>query len=44
MYNRDANGDEAKDRSNCRKHGISCDEARTAFLDEKMRTPAWTDN
>lgn len=29
--------DEAKNRSNRRKHGISFEEARTAFLDENAR-------
>ena len=29
--------DSAKDRTNQRKHGISFDEARTAFLDERGR-------
>jgi uncharacterized DUF497 family protein len=29
--------DEAKNRSNRRKHGITFDEARTAFLDENAR-------
>ena len=29
--------DEAKSRSNRRKHGISFEEARTAFLDENAR-------
>lgn len=29
--------DEAKNRSNRRKHGVSFEEARTAFLDENAR-------
>ena len=29
--------DEAKNRSNRRKHGVSFDEARSAFLDENAR-------
>jgi uncharacterized protein len=30
-------GDPAKDRANQRKHGISFEEARTAFMDEHAR-------
>lgn len=29
--------DEARNRSNRRKHGVSFEEARTAFLDENAR-------
>jgi uncharacterized protein len=36
--------DEAKNRSNHRKHGISFEEARTAFLDENARVVADPDH
>ena len=36
--------DEAKNRANRKKHGVSFDEARTAFLDENARLGADPDH